>query len=161
MTSSSTSFDYNKPLLFTCYYPMIFFPKKTNLCIDKPEEIGILYSSMFPLKRPCPDLTEDNTVNNEYDKNWRCTRLANIKSAKKRILVSQTKAARNKAIRSEVKTSIKKVEAAVAAGDKAVAAAELKNATSVIEAASSKGVYHKNNAARKVSRLAKLVNKIA
>ncbi|HIZ12837.1 MAG TPA: 30S ribosomal protein S20, partial [Candidatus Mediterraneibacter stercorigallinarum] len=42
-------------------------------------------------------------------------RLANIKSAKKRILVNETKAARNKAIKSKVKTSIKKVEAAVAA----------------------------------------------
>ena len=87
--------------------------------------------------------------------------MAKIKSAKKRILVTETKTAKNKAIRSEVKTSIKKVEAAVAAGDKAAAAAELKNATSVIEAACTKGVYHKNNAARKVSRLAKLVNGVA
>lgn len=87
--------------------------------------------------------------------------MANIKSAKKRILVTETKAARNKAIRSEVKTSIKKVEAAVTAGDKAVAQTELKNAISVIESASSKGVYHKNNAARKVSRLTKLVNGVA
>ena len=87
--------------------------------------------------------------------------MANIKSAKKRILVNQTKAARNKAIKSEVKTSIKKVEAAVAANDKAAAAAELKNATSVIESAASNGVYHKNNAGRKVSRLSKLVNSIA
>ena len=79
--------------------------------------------------------------------------MANIKSAKKRILVTETKTARNKAIRSEVKTSIKKVEAAVAAKDK--------DASSVIESACSKGVYHKNNAARKVSRLAKLVNGIA
>ena len=83
--------------------------------------------------------------------------MANIKSAKKRILVTETKTARNKAIRSEVKTSIKKVEAAVAAKDKAAAEA----ASSVIESACSKGVYHKNNAARKVSRLAKLVNGIA
>ena len=58
--------------------------------------------------------------------------MANIKSAKKRILVTQTKTAKNKAIRSEVKTSIKKVEAAVAAKDKAAAEAALKNATSVI-----------------------------
>ena len=87
--------------------------------------------------------------------------MANIKSAKKRISVTETKPARNKAIRSEVKTSIKKVEAAVAAADKAVAEAELKNATAVIESACSKGVYHQNNAARKVSRLAKLVNGIA
>ncbi len=87
--------------------------------------------------------------------------MANIKSAKKRILVTETKAARNKAIRSEVKTSIKKVEAAVAANDKAAAQAALVNATSVIESACSKGVYHKNNAARKVSRLSKLVNSVA
>ena len=85
-------------------------------------------------------------------------KLANIKSAKKRILVTATKAARNKSIRSEVKTEIKKVEAAVAANDKAAAEAALKEATAVIEAAGSKGVYHDNNVSRKVSRLAKLVN---
>lgn len=87
--------------------------------------------------------------------------MANIKSAKKRILVTATRTAKNKSIRSEVKTSIKKVEVAVAANDKAAAVEELKNATSVIEAAGSKGVYHKNNVARKVSRLAKLVNGMA
>ena len=86
--------------------------------------------------------------------------MANIKSAKKRILVTETKAARNKAIRSEVKTSIKKVEAACVAKDKAAAEAALKSATSIIESACSKGVYHKNNAARKVSRLSKAVNSI-
>ena len=87
--------------------------------------------------------------------------LANIKSAKKRILVTETRAARNKAIRSEVKTSIKKVEAAVAANDKEAAAAALVNAISTIDKAASKGVYHKNNAARKVSNLSKAVNSIA
>jgi len=87
--------------------------------------------------------------------------LANIKSAKKRILVNQTKAARNKAIRSAVKTSIKKVDAAVAANDKAAANAALTDAISTISKAASKGVYHKNNAARKVSRLSKAVNSIA
>ena len=87
--------------------------------------------------------------------------MANIKSAKKRILVTATKTAKNKSIKSEVKTSIKKVESAVAAKDHAAAVEALKNATSVIEAAGSKGVYHKNNVARKVSRLAQLVNSIA
>ena len=87
--------------------------------------------------------------------------MANIKSAKKRILVNETKAARNKAIKSGVKTAMKKVEAAVAANDKATAVEALKAATSVIEAAASKGVYHKNNASRKVSRLALAVNKLA
>ena len=87
--------------------------------------------------------------------------MANIKSAKKRILVNETKAARNKAIRSTVKTTIKKVEAAAAAGDKAAAQAALQAATKEIEMAASKGVYHKNNASRKVSRVSKLVNSIA
>ena len=67
--------------------------------------------------------------------------MANIKSAKKRILVTETRAARNKAIRSEVKTSIKKVEAAVAANDKEAAKAALTVAISTIESASSKGIY--------------------
>lgn len=86
--------------------------------------------------------------------------MANIKSAKKRILVSATKTERNKAIRSRVKTSIKKVEAAVAAKDKDAAVSALRMATKEISMASSKGVYHKNNAAHKVSRLAKAVNTI-
>ena len=88
-------------------------------------------------------------------------KLANIKFAKKRILVNQTKAARNKAIRSKVKTSIKKVDAAIAAGDKAAAQAALIAATTEIDKATTKGVYHKNTASRKVSRLAKAVNAIA
>lgn len=87
--------------------------------------------------------------------------MANIKSAKKRILVNRTKADRNKAIRSSVKTAMKKVFAAIEAGDKAAATAELANATKTIEMAGSKGVYHKNNVARKVSRMSKAVNEMA
>ena len=86
--------------------------------------------------------------------------MANIKSAKKRILVNRTKAERNKSIKSGVKTAIKKVEAAAVANDKAAATAALLNATSVIDKAATKGVYHKNTVARKVSRLAKIVNNI-
>ena len=87
--------------------------------------------------------------------------MANIKSAKKRVITSQVRAERNKAIKSRVKTYIKKVEAAVAAGDKAAAQAALLAATSEIDKAASKGVYHKNNASRKVARLSKAVNTIA
>ena len=87
--------------------------------------------------------------------------MANIKSAKKRILVNETRAARNKAIRSKVKTSIKKVEASIYAGDKAAAQENLVNAISEIEKAASKGVYHKNNASRKVSRISKAVSSMA
>ena len=86
--------------------------------------------------------------------------MANIKSAKKRILVTKTKADRNKSIRSAVKTSIKKVESAVAANDKEAASAALTAAISTIDKATTKGVYHKNNASRKVSRLSKAVNSI-
>lgn len=78
--------------------------------------------------------------------------MANIKSAKKRILVNRTKMERNKAIKSGVKTAIKKVYAAIEAGDKAAAAEALKVATTAIDKATTKGIYHKNNAARKVSR---------
>ena len=86
--------------------------------------------------------------------------MANIKSAKKRIKVTATKTLRNKAIKSGVKTAIKKVDAAVAAGDKELAQANLLNAISVIDKATTKGVFHKNNASRKVSRLATAVNKM-
>lgn len=87
--------------------------------------------------------------------------MANIKSAKKRIKVINTKTARNKAIKSKVKTYIKKVDAAVAANDAAAAQAALIPAISEINKATSKGIYHKNTAARKVSRLTKAVNSIA
>lgn len=87
--------------------------------------------------------------------------MANIKSAKKRILVNETKAARNKQIKSKVKTMIKKVDAAVAAGDKDLAKTSLVEAVSEIDKACSKGIYHKNTASRKVSRLSKAINNIA
>ena len=79
--------------------------------------------------------------------------LANIKSAKKRVITSQVRAERNKAIKSRVKTYIKKVEAAVAAGDKAAANEVLPVAIAEIEKAASKGIFHKNAAARKVSQI--------
>lgn len=87
--------------------------------------------------------------------------MANIKSAKKRILVSRAHAERNKAIRSGVKTAIKKVYAAIESGDQNAAKTQLAAATKTIEMAGSKGVYHKNNVARKVSRISKAVNQMA
>lgn len=87
--------------------------------------------------------------------------MANIKSAKKRILVNRTKADRNKAIKSSVKTAIKKVYAAIEANDKAAANEALVAAISAIDKACTKGVYHKNTASRKVSRMTKAVNTMA
>lgn len=87
--------------------------------------------------------------------------MANIKSAKKRILVINKKTLRNKMVASATKTAMKKVVVAVNAGDKAVAAEALRSATKAIDMACTKGILHKNNASRKKSRLAKLVNKMA
>ncbi|MBR1442755.1 MAG: 30S ribosomal protein S20 [Firmicutes bacterium] len=87
--------------------------------------------------------------------------MANIKSAKKRILVINKKTARNKMIKSAVKTSIKKVIVAAKENNKPQAQAALVSAVRAIDKACSKGIYHKNNASRKKSRLYKLVNKIA
>lgn len=87
--------------------------------------------------------------------------MANIKSAKKRILVNRTKTERNKAIKSGVKTAIKKVNTAIETKDVEGAKAALSEAIVTIDKAASKGVFHKKNASRKVSRLTLAVNKMA
>ncbi len=82
--------------------------------------------------------------------------MANIKSAKKRVLVNQTKAARNKSRNSAMKTAIKKAHAAAetnAADKEAVVRAAIKK----VDQACAKNLIHKNNAARKKSALAKLL----
>lgn len=86
--------------------------------------------------------------------------MANIKSAKKRIKIAKTRQARNKQVKSMTKMYLKKIEAAVSSKDKATATTVLNDAIKQIDMACSKGVYHKNNAARKVSRLQKMVNAI-
>ena len=87
--------------------------------------------------------------------------MANIKSAKKRVLTSKVRQEKNKAVKSGVKTAVKKVLAAVEAGDKETATRQLLHATSVIDKAAKKGVLHKNTASRKISRLSLAVNKIS
>ncbi len=87
--------------------------------------------------------------------------MANIKSAKKRILVERRNAERNKAIKSRVKTAVKRVNAAIAANDKDAAGKALVTAVKEIDKAAGKGVFHRKTASRKVSRLTIAVNKIA
>lgn len=83
--------------------------------------------------------------------------MPNIKSAKKRVKVIATKTLQNKAINSDLKTNIKKADAAIAEG--AENKAEIVNATiKKIDMAASKGILHKNTAARKKSALAKKLN---
>ena len=86
--------------------------------------------------------------------------MANIKSAKKRVLVNRKKALRNKAVKSSIKTQIKKVDSAIAAEDKEAAVAELSNLQKVMSMATSKGIVKKNTTSRKISRMAIAVNKI-
>ena len=79
----------------------------------------------------------------------------NIKSAKKRVLVTEKKAQQNKAIKSALKTQIKKFLAAVNAGEKEQATALYPETVSAIDSAVTKGIIHKNNAANKKAKLAK------
>lgn len=84
--------------------------------------------------------------------------MANIKSQKKRIRTSEVARVRNKAIRSELKTVIKHVKAAVEAGDKAAAQATATTAYRKLDKAVAKGVIHKNQSANRKSGIQKLVN---
>ena len=87
--------------------------------------------------------------------------MPNIKSAKKRVLVTEKKTERNKAVKSEVKTEVKKFLALVSSGDKDAATALFPYTCSVIDGAVSKGVIKKNTAANKKSGLAKKLNAMA
>ena len=87
--------------------------------------------------------------------------MANSKSAKKRIKIIIKKTLRNKIIKSQTRTAIRKVVSAAGASDKAAAQTALVSAIREIDRACAKGIYHKNNASRKKSRLSKLVNKIS
>jgi len=84
--------------------------------------------------------------------------LANIKSAKKRIKVISKKTLRNKMIKSATKTAVKKAQLAIAAGDKAVAEVACKEAIAAIDRAYTKGIFHKNAAARRKSTIQRLYN---
>ena len=87
--------------------------------------------------------------------------MANIKSAKKRILVNQTKALQNQMVKSQLKTVIKKYNAAVEAGDKAAASELYKLAVKKVDQAVARGILHKNTAAHKKSAFAKKYNTLA
>jgi small subunit ribosomal protein S20 len=84
--------------------------------------------------------------------------LANHKSAIKRIRQTRKRTIRNRFVRSTMRTFIRRVREAVATGDKTVAAGALVDAVRKIDKAASKGVIHRNQASRRVSRLTKLVN---
>ena len=87
--------------------------------------------------------------------------MANIKSAKKRILVNQTKALQNQMIKSQLKTVLKKYNLAVESGDKAQASELYKLAVKKVDQAVAHGILHKNNASHKKSEFTKKFNQMA
>ncbi|HEY8465019.1 MAG TPA: 30S ribosomal protein S20 [Bacillota bacterium] len=84
--------------------------------------------------------------------------MPNIKSAKKRVKTSAFKRANNMAQRSALRTILKKTLASIAAGDAGVAKADLTLAVKRLDKAAAKGLIHKNQAARRKSRLMKKLN---
>jgi len=86
--------------------------------------------------------------------------LANHKSALKRAKQSEIKRLRNKGYKTRVKNVFKSVEGAVAQNSPEEAKAGFTDAVSLIQKTASKGIFHKNKAARKVSRLARKINQL-
>ena len=86
--------------------------------------------------------------------------MPNIKSAKKRVLVTETKTMQNKAMKSALKTDIKKFDAAVAEGNRSEADVAYKVAVKAVDKAAAKGLLHKNNAANKKSSMTIKLNKL-
>ena len=87
--------------------------------------------------------------------------MPNIKSSKKDVISSKIAYEKNKANKSELKTMLKKYEAALEGTDKAAAEAAYKNAVVLVDKAVQKGILHKNNAARKKSSMTLKLNKMA
>ncbi len=86
--------------------------------------------------------------------------MANTKQALKRHRQSLKRRARNRAMKSRVKKAIKRVRMAIEAKDREMAVSALREATSLLDKAASKGVIHWKNATRRISRLATHVNKL-
>ena len=87
--------------------------------------------------------------------------MANIKSQIKRNRQNAVRHERNKGAKSALKTQTKRVHSAIAAGDADVAATEQRETARALDKAASKGILHKRTAARRKSRLAKAVNRVA
>jgi small subunit ribosomal protein S20 len=83
------------------------------------------------------------------------------RSAKKRDAQSKVRRMRNREAKSEVRTAVKKFDAACAAGDKATAESELKNSLKLLDSITSKGIMHRNATGRKKSRMQLKFNKLA
>ena len=84
--------------------------------------------------------------------------MANIKSAKKRVLIAEARRQRNTVAKSRMKTQLKKFSAAIANGDKEAAAGQLQASVSILDKTAAKGVIHKNAASRRKAGLYRAYN---
>ncbi len=109
---------------------------------------------------PIVDLAVSQHRGLRHCKNRKELHVANIKSQKKRIITAEKARQRNRAVRSELKTYVKKVHAAVEAGDAEAAQNAANQANRLLDKAASKGIIHKNQAAKRKSGVQKLVNTI-
>ena len=87
--------------------------------------------------------------------------MANSKTARKRIRIAETRRVRNRPCRTAARTFVKKAEAAIRAGDQSAAESAVVDAISMLDRVASKGIIHRNNAARRKSRLMAKFNKAA
>jgi small subunit ribosomal protein S20 len=87
--------------------------------------------------------------------------LANSKSAEKRIRVAERRRARNRPFKTAARTYVKKAELAIRAGEPDAAATAVRDAVSMLDRVAGKGIIHKNNAARRKSRLMAKFNKLS
>ena len=87
--------------------------------------------------------------------------MPNIKSAIKRVNVTETKNLRNRMIKSNIRTSVKKLENAAQAGNNQAAEAQLRAAVSTLDKAAAKGVMHKNTVNRQKARMARIAAKVS
>ena len=127
------------------------FPTETGLfCRGKSHENPIIFVAFWY-----------KSVYNVLDilRKWGEKDMANIKSAKKRISVINTKTAKNRRVKEHIKAVLKNFDKAVADGDFAAAEEKLRLAEKKLMKAASKNVIHKKAASRKVSRLYKKLNK--
>lgn len=86
--------------------------------------------------------------------------MANIKSQQKRVITNEKRRVRNQAVRSAVRTEVRKLRELLDSGDKSAAEAQLRVASRTLDKAVTKGVFHRNNAANKKSAMAQAVNKM-
>ncbi len=87
--------------------------------------------------------------------------MPNIKSAKKRVLIAESRRVKNMAVKSQMKSQLKKFQAAVSEGDKAAAQSQLIASVKVLDKTAGKGVIHKNAASRRKANLYRQFNQMA